>query len=129
MEEQVSEPAGIFHKRSSSNILSDPRILEHLRIVAEEAQSLDKDNEDAESEFETNRRELAEKVAAYNKNNQGAFRLILREVRNGCSPLISELSLNMYPLSRCCSVSASGGSTAIKPSLLIFLARIRLECW
>lgn len=72
---------GLFSKRSSSNILSDPRILEHLRIVAEEAQSLEKNDDDAETEMAVNRRELADKIASYNKRNQlGAFRLALKEV-------------------------------------------------
>ena len=77
------EPQGLFSKRSSSNILSDPRILAHLRIVAEEAQSSDKDHEqDEESELQNTKRELGLKIAAYNKGNQhGAFRLILKEVR------------------------------------------------
>ena len=80
---QGEEPQGLFSKRSSSNILSDPRILAHLRIVAEEAQSSDKDNEqDEESELQNTKRELGLKIAAYNKGNQhGAFRLILKEVR------------------------------------------------
>lgn len=92
MEDQISgQDPQVFAKRSSSNILSDPRILEHLRIVAEEAQSSDKDLEqDAESELESNRRELAEKIAAYNKRNQlGAFRLILRDVSMHCYRLIT----------------------------------------
>ena len=77
---QGQEPQGLFSKRSSSNILSDPRILAHLRIVAEEAQSSDK--EDEESELRNTKRELGLKIAAYNKGNQhGAFRLILKEVR------------------------------------------------
>ena len=77
---QGQEPQGLFSKRSSSNILSDPRILAHLRIVAEEAQSSDKE-QDEESELQTTKRELGVKIAAYNKGNQhGAFRLILREV-------------------------------------------------
>lgn len=80
---QGEEPQGLFSKRSSSNILSDPRILAHLRIVAEEAQSSDKDHEqDEESELQNTKRELGLKIAAYNKGNQhGAFRLILKEVR------------------------------------------------
>lgn len=80
---QGEEPQGLFSKRSSSNILSDPRILAHLRIVAEEAQSSDKDIEqDEESELQNTKRELGLKIAAYNKGNQhGAFRLILKEVR------------------------------------------------
>jgi hypothetical protein len=75
-----AEAEGLFSKRSSSNILSDPRILEHLRIVAEEAQSSEKNDEDAETELVVNKRELAEKIANYNKRNQGAFRLVLKEV-------------------------------------------------
>lgn len=80
---QDQEPQGLFSKRSSSNILSDPRILAHLRIVAEEAQSSEKDREqDEESELQNTKRELGLKIAAYNKGNQhGAFRLILKEVR------------------------------------------------
>lgn len=80
---QGQEPQGLFPKRSSSNILSDPRILAHLRIVAEEAQSSEKDREqDEESELQNTKRELGLKIAAYNKGNQhGAFRLILKEVR------------------------------------------------
>ena len=80
---QGQEPQGLFSKRSSSNILSDPRILAHLRIVAEEAQSSEKDREqDEESELQNTKRELGLKIAAYNKGNQhGAFRLILKEVR------------------------------------------------
>ena len=78
---QGQEPQGLFSKRSSSNILSDPRILAHLRIVAEEAQSSDKE-QDEESELQNTKRELGLKIAAYNKGNQhGAFRLILKEVR------------------------------------------------
>ncbi|XP_078347345.1 ras-associating and dilute domain-containing protein-like isoform X2 [Oculina patagonica] len=78
---QDQEPQGLFSKRSSSNILSDPRILAHLRIVAEEAQSSEKDREqDEESELQNTKRELGLKIAAYNKGNQhGAFRLILKE--------------------------------------------------
>lgn len=76
---QGQEPQGLFSKRSSSNILSDPRILAHLRIVAEEAQSSDKE-QDEESELQNTKRELGLKIAAYNKGNQhGAFRLILKE--------------------------------------------------
>lgn len=78
---QGQEPQGLFSKRSSSNILSDPRILAHLRIVAEEAQSSDKE-QDEESELQNTKRELGLKISAYNKGNQhGAFRLILKEVR------------------------------------------------
>lgn len=90
---QGEEPQGLFSKRSSSNILSDPRILAHLRIVAEEAQSSDKDHEqDEESELQNTKRELGLKIAAYNKGNQhGAFRLILKEVRAS-----STLSRTMY---------------------------------
>lgn len=86
---QGQEPQGLFSKRSSSNILSDPRILAHLRIVAEEAQSSEKDREqDEESELQNTKREIGLKIAAYNKGNQhGAFRLILREVRASCSAL------------------------------------------
>lgn len=76
------EAEGLFSKRSSSNILSDPRILEHLRIVAEEAQSSEKNDEDSETEMVVNKRELAEKIANYNKRNQGAFRLVMKEVRS-----------------------------------------------
>ncbi|KAK2557180.1 Afadin [Acropora cervicornis] len=76
---QGQDPNGLFSKRSSSNILSDPRILEHLRIVAEEAQSSEKD-QDEESEMQNTKRELGLKIAAYNKGLQhGAFRLILKE--------------------------------------------------
>lgn len=80
---QGQEPQGLFSKRSSSNILSDPRILAHLRIVAEEAQSSEQNHEhDEESELQNTKRELGLKIAAYNKGNQhGAFRLILKEVR------------------------------------------------
>jgi len=78
---QGQEPQGLFSKRSSSNILSDPRILAHLRIVAEEAQSSDKE-QDEESELQNTKRERGLKISAYNKGNQhGAFRLILKEVR------------------------------------------------
>lgn len=78
---QGQEPQGLFSKRSSSNILSDPRILAHLRIVAEEAQSSEQNHEhDEESELQNTKRELGLKIAAYNKGNQhGAFRLILKE--------------------------------------------------
>lgn len=79
----VADLEGLFSKRSSSNILSDPRILEHLRIVAEEAQSSETndDDADAESEMAANKRELAGKIANYNKKNHlGAFRLAMKEV-------------------------------------------------
>lgn len=80
---QGQDPHGLFSKRSSSNILSDPRILEHLRIVAEEAQSSEKD-QDEESEMQNTKRELGLKIASYNKGLQhGAFRLILKEVHEG----------------------------------------------
>lgn len=76
---QGQDPQGLFSKRSSSNILSDPRILAHLRIVAEEAQSSEKE-QDEESELQNTKRELGLKIAAYNKGNQhGAFRVILKE--------------------------------------------------
>ncbi|KAK3710657.1 hypothetical protein QZH41_011014, partial [Actinostola sp. cb2023] len=81
----AAEVEGLFSKRSSSNILSDPRILEHLRIVAEEAQSSEKrdDVQDAETEMAANKRELAEKISCYNKRNQlGAFRLVVKEDLN-----------------------------------------------
>ena len=80
---QGQDPQGLFSKRSSSNILSDPRILAHLRIVAEEAQSSENDaDQDDESELQNAKRELGEKIAVYNKgSHHGAFRLILKEVR------------------------------------------------
>ena len=72
------EQEGLFTRKSSSNILSDPRILEHLRHVAREAQlDEDEDNESDDSEKEHQKEELKERVAAYNKRNQGgAFRII-----------------------------------------------------
>lgn len=89
----VADLEGLFSKRSSSNILSDPRILEHLRIVAEEAQSSDINDDDAESEMAANKRELADKIANYNKRNQlGAFRLSMKEV---CK-VFSDKSLLMF---------------------------------
>ena len=72
------EPEGLFARKSSSNILSDPRILEHLRIVAEEAQIQEADEETLsdDDEMEFQRKELADKITAYNKRNQfGAFRV------------------------------------------------------
>lgn len=81
------EAEGLFSKRSSSNILSDPRILEHLRIVAQEAhrESLNKVPENDESETE-NQRELYEKISNYNKRNQlGAFKILAKEVWTVCS--------------------------------------------
>ena len=79
----AEEAQGLFEKRSSSNILSDPRILAHLRNIAEEAHCSDKSEpQDERTELEINRRELAEKIASYNKRNQlGAFKLVLKEVR------------------------------------------------
>lgn len=72
------EQEGLFARKSSSNILSDPRILEHLRHVAQEAQlDEDDDNESDDSEKEHQKQELKERVAAYNNRNQGgAFRIV-----------------------------------------------------
>ena len=67
---------GLFARKSSSNILSDPRILEHLRNVAQEAQIEDADEEyeSDDSDNELEKRELYEKVRAYNSRSQvGAF--------------------------------------------------------
>lgn len=72
------EQEGLFTRKSSSNILSDPRILEHLRNVAQEAQTEEEDEESLSdrSEDEHEKRELSERVVAYNKRNQvGAFRI------------------------------------------------------
>ena len=72
------EQEGLFARKSSSNILSDPRILEHLRHVAEEAQLEDEneDNESDDSELEHQKQELKERITAYNNRNQGgAFRV------------------------------------------------------
>ena len=79
----AEEVPDLFAKRSSSNILSDPRILAHLRNIAEEANSSDKSEpQDEQTELEINRRELSEKIVSYNKRNQlGAFKLVLREVK------------------------------------------------
>lgn len=79
----AAEAQGLFEKRSSSNILSDPRILAHLRNIAEEANSSDKSEpQDEQTELEINRRELSEKIVSYNKRNQlGAFKLSLKEVK------------------------------------------------
>jgi hypothetical protein len=77
---EVDDTEGLFSKRSSSNILSDPRILQHLRIVALEAhkESL---MENDETDLENQQRELYEKITAYNKRNQlGAFKILAREV-------------------------------------------------
>ncbi len=75
----VFDQEGLFARKSSSNILSDPRILEHLRIVAEEAQfeEADEENISDEDDYEFQRKDLEEKIAAYNKRNQfGAFRIV-----------------------------------------------------
>ena len=75
----VFEQEGLFARKSSSNILSDPRILEHLRIVAQEAQfeEADEENISDEDDYESQNRDLSEKIAAYNKRNQlGAFRIV-----------------------------------------------------
>ena len=82
---EADESEGLFSKRSSSNILSDPRILQHLRIVAQEAhqESLGEVPESDETENEDQQRELYEKITAYNKRNQlGAFKILAKEV--GC---------------------------------------------
>ena len=74
----VLEHEGLFARKSSSNILSDPRILEHLRIVAQEAQVDEEDEENLsnDDEIEYQKRDLSEKIAAYNKRNQlGAFQV------------------------------------------------------
>eukprot|EP00794_Sanderia_malayensis_P009188 gene9188-10162_t len=80
----VFEQEGLFARRSSSNILSDPRILEHLRIVAEEAQQFeeaDEENISDEDDVEFQKKDLSEKIAAYNKRNQfGAFRIVQNEL-------------------------------------------------
>ncbi len=75
----VFDQEGLFARKSSSNILSDPRILEHLRIVAEEAQieEADEDKISDQDEYEFERKDLSTKIAAYNKRNQfGAFRVV-----------------------------------------------------
>lgn len=77
------EAEGLFSKRASSNILSDPRILQHLRIVAQEAhkESLDEVPENDETESENRQRELYAKISGYNKRNQlGAFKILPKEV-------------------------------------------------
>ena len=79
----LEEGEGLFSKRSSSNILSDPRILQHLRIVAQEArqESLAEPPENDETDLENQQRELYDKITAYNKRNQlGAFKILTREV-------------------------------------------------
>ena len=83
------EAEGLFSKRSSSNILSDPRILQHLRIVAQEAhqESLTEAPENEETDLENQQRDLYDKITAYNKRNQlGAFKILAREV---CCPCCS----------------------------------------
>ena len=79
------EPEGLFSKRSSgNNILSDPKILEHLRIISENAsRTSDQDEEriDDDEDVERDRKELAEKILNYNKRSQfGAFRIVQKEV-------------------------------------------------
>lgn len=79
----VEDAEGLFSKRSSSNILSDPRILQHLRIVAQEArqESLAEQPESDETDLENQQRDLYDKITAYNKRNQlGAFKILTREV-------------------------------------------------
>ena len=79
----LEEGEGLFSKRSSSNILSDPRILQHLRIVAQEArqESLAEQPESDETDLENQQRDLYDKITAYNKRNQlGAFKILTREV-------------------------------------------------
>ncbi|XP_028413193.1 ras-associating and dilute domain-containing protein-like [Dendronephthya gigantea] len=79
------EAEGLFSKRSSSNILSDPRILQHLRIVAREAhqESLAGVPENEETDLENQQRDLYDKITAYNKRNQlGAFKILARENLN-----------------------------------------------
>jgi hypothetical protein len=89
---EVDESEGLFSKRSSSNILSDPRILQHLRIVAQEAhqESLAEVPESDETDRENQQRELYDKITAYNKRNQlGAFKILAREVCCFCCSLLS----------------------------------------
>lgn len=68
---------GLFTRKSSSNILSDPRILEHLRTVAQEARNEEDDGDLSDkSESEQQKRDLTERVITFNKRNQnGAFRI------------------------------------------------------
>ena len=72
------EQEGLFARKSSSNILSDPRILEHLRHVAREAQLDDvEDNESDDSEKEHQKQELQERLTSYNNRSQGgAFHIV-----------------------------------------------------
>ena len=80
---ELDDTEGLFSKRSSSNILSDPRILQHLRIVAQEArqESLAEQPENDETDLENQQRDLYDKITAYNKRNQlGAFKILAREV-------------------------------------------------
>lgn len=78
---EVTEAQGMFSKRSTSNILSDPRILQHLRIVAQESHRSNI-SESEETDIDNQRRELYDKITAYNKRNQlGAFKILSREVR------------------------------------------------
>ena len=70
---------GLFARKSSTNILSDPRILKHLSIVAEEAQKEEDEDEEIleEDEYEFNKRELTDRITEYNRRNQlGAFRIV-----------------------------------------------------
>jgi hypothetical protein len=87
---------GLFSKRSSSNILSDPRILQHLRIVAQEAhqERVTELPENDETDRENQQRELYDKITAYNKRNQlGAFKILAREVCCFCYSLLLGLKI------------------------------------
>lgn len=95
---EIDDAEGLFSKRSSSNILSDPRILQHLRIVAEEAQqeSLVEQPESDETDLENQQRELYDKITAYNKRNQlGAFKILAKEVSCQCCNVL-EARIRVY---------------------------------
>ena len=85
------EQEGLFSRRFTDNVLADPRILQHLRIVAQEAEELNNTkedntsvivyNEDEEDEEELERMEMKEQIEIYNKvNNFGTPFKILQKV-------------------------------------------------